>query len=175
MANEKIICEKQDLVAIADAVRAKNGTTASMTLGQISTSIAGISGGENLDAVLAEQAALITELETALEGKASGGASVETCTVTINEIGGSIDSIAYTTIENGQTISKYVDSPNQNISIACVRGTLLFLESAGTTGQLTGATLIYRSAGVKFIHIDSTYTGNVVISYSSGNSGFDPL
>lgn len=42
-------------------------------------------GGENLDAVLAEQAALITELETALEGKASGGGGgVETCTVVIN-------------------------------------------------------------------------------------------
>lgn len=45
MANEKIICDRQDIVAIADAVRAKNGTTAEMTLSQISTSIADISDG----------------------------------------------------------------------------------------------------------------------------------
>lgn len=44
------------------------------------------SGGENLDAVIAEQAELISELESVLDSKASGsggGASVETCTVTI--------------------------------------------------------------------------------------------
>lgn len=45
------------------------------------------SGGEDLDVVIAEQEALIAELSTALDNKASGGggsASVETCTVTID-------------------------------------------------------------------------------------------
>ena len=45
----------------------------------------GTGGSEDLTAVLNEQDAIITRLETALEGKASGGGSaVETCTVDIN-------------------------------------------------------------------------------------------
>lgn len=42
----------------------------------------GIFAGENLDAVLAEQAELIADIKTALESKAA--ASVETCTLTIS-------------------------------------------------------------------------------------------
>lgn len=43
-------------------------------------------GGEDLDAVISEQATLITSLQTALENKASGGSgrSVETCSLTIS-------------------------------------------------------------------------------------------
>ena len=39
----KVICEREDLVNIADAVRAKTGTSSEMTLGQIATGIGGIS------------------------------------------------------------------------------------------------------------------------------------
>lgn len=43
MSDIKIIAERSDIVAIADAVRAKNGTTSEMTLGQIIDSIDNIS------------------------------------------------------------------------------------------------------------------------------------
>lgn len=45
MDNIKIICERTDLVAIADAVRNKTGATNAMTLGQIADNINGIATG----------------------------------------------------------------------------------------------------------------------------------
>lgn len=63
---------------------------------------------EDLNTVLTEQEALITELETVLAGKAAGGggASVETCTVNITcSVGNCVLSIA-TCYENGQVVQK---------------------------------------------------------------------
>ena len=41
----KIICEKEELTAVADAIRAKTASTAAMSLGEMATNIASISGG----------------------------------------------------------------------------------------------------------------------------------
>ena len=41
----KVICEKAELTAVADAIRAKTDTTAAMSLGEMATNIASISGG----------------------------------------------------------------------------------------------------------------------------------
>lgn len=41
----KVICEREDLVAVADAVRSKTGTTEEMTLGEVTSGIYSISGG----------------------------------------------------------------------------------------------------------------------------------
>lgn len=43
----KVIVDRDDIVAIADAVRSKNGTTKEMTIGQIITGIEEISGGND--------------------------------------------------------------------------------------------------------------------------------
>lgn len=71
-----------------------------------------ISQAEDLNTVLTEQEALITELETVLAGKAAGGGSggsVETCTVEIT-----CDDYSWcvfcfcTCYENGQIVQKYI-------------------------------------------------------------------
>lgn len=69
------------------------------------------SGGEDLEAIISEQEALIQELSTTLDSKASGGSgsgSVETCTVTVDlDVGGNfIAQYAFMVHENGQTYIK---------------------------------------------------------------------
>lgn len=41
----KVICEKEELTAVADAIRAKTDTTAAMSLGEMATNVMNISGG----------------------------------------------------------------------------------------------------------------------------------
>lgn len=43
----KVICERKDLVAIADSVREKTGNTEQMTLGEVKTSIDNFSVAED--------------------------------------------------------------------------------------------------------------------------------
>lgn len=47
MSNVKVICDKEDIVEIADAVRAKTGSVDTMSLNEIVTNIESISGGSN--------------------------------------------------------------------------------------------------------------------------------
>lgn len=72
--DELIITKKNNITAIADAVRTKLNTTAQMTLGEIAESINNISiGGTaiDLDAEITEQEGLIEQIQTMLEDKVS--------------------------------------------------------------------------------------------------------
>lgn len=72
---------------IADAIREKTGSTASIVAENFPTEIAAIDTQENLDPELSTQDNLIAQIASALEGKtgASGGAEIETCTVTLTD------------------------------------------------------------------------------------------
>lgn len=119
MANEniKVIADKEDIVAIADKVRTLDGTTSEYELGELVTSI------DAANADLDSQSALIAQIQSALEGKASsgGGTSVETCTVTLtrgntaNDTSSTIESFAYTGFNNGVIQSNYVSNNNNTI------------------------------------------------------------
>lgn len=61
----------EKMTAIADAIRAKTGGTAPLTLDAMAMEISGISGGEDLDDVLTKQEGLIEELKAVLAEKAS--------------------------------------------------------------------------------------------------------
>ena len=45
MNNEKILCDKQDLVAIADSIRARTGTTETYRVPELGTTVSSIMGG----------------------------------------------------------------------------------------------------------------------------------
>ena len=85
--NIDIITRKENIVAIADAVRAKNGTTAEMTLGEIVSSIEGIQTG--------------------------GSGEVETCTVTVTDAG-NLFGVMYTQLIDNEITSGYVETDFSN-------------------------------------------------------------
>lgn len=49
MANEKVICDKADLVAIADAVREKNGSSDTYYVSELAEAVEAISGGGGVE------------------------------------------------------------------------------------------------------------------------------
>lgn len=65
---------------IARAIREKTGGSKTYTPREMAGAIRGITGGEDLDAVLAEQEALIEGIKTGLAGKAA--VNVEVWTIT---------------------------------------------------------------------------------------------
>lgn len=101
-------------------------------------------GGEDLDAVISEQATLITSLQTALENKASGGSgggSVETCSLVINTDGGcSMD--VYATIADSSGIRVTFTSVYENESVTIynvVIGSLVYIFNVNQTGWITSS------------------------------------
>lgn len=94
---------------------------------------------ENLDTVLAEQAALITELETALEGKASGGggATVEMCTgeITIDAPSGESFTV-YSVNSSLQTITTTISAMGGTFTAA--KGTIVAIKPWSSMGSISG-------------------------------------
>lgn len=103
---------------IADAIREKTGGTETIIADNFPEAIAAIDTQEDLDPELTTQDDLITQLTSALEGKAgvSGSAEVKTCTVTFSIKNASIENYAYTKHENGVT-SLVKGSTNYNDDI----------------------------------------------------------
>lgn len=115
---------------------------------------------ENLDTVLAQQETLITDIKTALEGKA--GLSVETCTVTF-EGSGIFDSLCYTTLEDGEYtfVSSNVGSGGGSVTV--LKDSILFVyaQHYGMITQLQG--------GVSSLCTTYNYDigGNIIGIYSA--------
>ena len=94
-SNVKILADREDIVAIADAVRSKTGISEKMTLGEIASGINGITGGdEDLDAELTTQENLIAELSGILDTKAGGEQA--TPVISVNSTNGLITATAGT-------------------------------------------------------------------------------
>ena len=91
------------------------------------------SGGEDLEAVIAEQNALIEELSTTLDSKASGsgGSATEVCTVDLSSTEGRITRLSYQSAE-GEFMDYYDEGGVGNItfpsSISVNNGDWILLE-----------------------------------------------
>lgn len=78
MSNIKVITNRDDIVAVANAIRSKIGETKNMTLGEMASniqnmSIGGGDGGQDLSAEIAAQKELIAQISETLDSKAAGG------------------------------------------------------------------------------------------------------
>ena len=97
-----------DTLAVGVTAHDKSGTAIVGTM----------QASEDLDSVIAEQAELIAELETALENAASGGGgggSFETCTVTVSLDSSAMLGLTATTVdENGNLVVGYSGSLNSS-------------------------------------------------------------
>lgn len=81
MSNIKVITNRDDIVAVANAVRSKIGETKNMTLGEMASNIQNISigggDGQDLSAEIAAQKELIEQLDSILDSKAYGGSDAD--------------------------------------------------------------------------------------------------
>ena len=123
MDNEFVVCTKSELVAIADAVRAKSGSSGTLKVSELPQAVS--STGINLDAEMnaqdakiASQDTLIANIVSALEGKAAGGGGgenqLQTCTIVLNHRMYAVRDIcvySFTVVENGtiQTLTALSD------------------------------------------------------------------
>lgn len=155
----KVICEREDIVAIADAVRNKTGNSDEMTLGEIASGINGIEAG------------------------GSGGGSVETCTVTLiinpspyTEEGIKGD-VCYTYMNSDGSIinfSDYIIPTTRQITLTNImpNSYLILNSSPGVYSVETDSDsgdvyLLSEDSGTLVIDISECYNGNITITMTA--------
>lgn len=94
---------------------------------------------ENLNSVVAEQQALITELSAVLDSKAAGGsgASVETCMLTLKKQGRLFDGTVYYTDGNLVKTVFTLSGSATSATITVAKNTIIFAIE-GTSVDITG-------------------------------------
>lgn len=86
----------------------------------------------------------LASLIQTLQGKATGGggASVETCTVTVNAVGGYVTTYLFTTYENGQwgaACNWFMDDTTVTIeNVSCNTAFCIATNLAGASARITG-------------------------------------
>lgn len=139
--SQEYLIKSESLTAIADEVRTLSGTTELMGLDAVATNV----GEANTE--IDNQVELLAQAVAALEGKVSGsggGAAVETCTVTVNEM---------TPAQPERTVS-YVDETG---TYRCT----------GTIGYGETVTFkVYKHSLIIFMHLNS----NNVITLDNGSA-----
>lgn len=109
--------------------------------------------------LISEQSAKIAELAQILNGKATGGVSIETCTVDISIIGkdypfgSDYGTIVYTTFENEKMVAKRLDVAMKSLSINTVCNSFLIINEGASrlNHSFSGLELIEGSAFATFV------------------------
>ena len=177
------------LTSLADAVREKTGTSATMTIEEMTSAVRDMSSGENLDTEMATQDNLIEQIQAALVGKAIGGGSgaFEPCEVTIRA--GVADRAEFTIY--GTTVDELGNPVNHDYISTYSSGTHKFLLAKNSvflievtedgSGLCTPELVVDDSSESCWLAVNDGYIGafmliggnaNVELSISVVNSGW---
>lgn len=159
----------EKMTTLADAIRDKTNQTKELNLDEMATSVASIEvGGENVTdettaytAKLASLETAISDLETELQGKASGGSGgggIETCIVDLDSpFNLELERLAYS---NGNAIinisAENIDNINDRMSLTIAKNSILFVESNDNACSLAiegDAELISAHGGMIIVNI----------------------
>ena len=150
MSNTKIIANRSDIVAIADAVRNKTGSTKEMTLGGIASAVNSITSGGSADPVLQDKTVTPTTSQQTITAD-SGYDGLDT--VTVNAIQTETKTATPTTSQQNitPTSGKYLTQVTVNAMPAATQATpAITIDS--TNGLITATatqTAGYVAAGTK--------------------------
>lgn len=169
-----MVTVNEKMTAIADEIRTLSGTTGTMGLDAMAShvgeandevdnqvellaqAVAALEGkasgsGEDLDAELTTQESLISELSSILDSKVnggSGGASIETCTLTLNIATSSAYNVQFTYAdENGQCVYYAHDTPTFQGSITMNKGLFIIMYDL----EVSGFNYMTTTGGVEFV------------------------
>lgn len=164
MAYDKVVDSaflEAGLTLVGDSIRAKSGTSAKLEFPNgMKAAVDAIDTSENLEDVLTQQKTLITDIKTALEGKA--GITFETCTVTFDTTNLSVQ-IGQTLSESGELIvfNSHLDGVVTTANLA--KNTLLYVQTSSpkylpvSTGDVLSLDS-YSNAAVFFVSGDGMIT-----------------
>ena len=139
-------------------------------------------GTFSLDTELAQQESLISQIATALQGKASGCASVETCTVEINPNNFILYAISYVGIDDTGEISyKYItpsSSAKQTLTCVCNSNIAMSHNSTSNTIVSYNGTAgflgeLYHKANFDLIQVVAGAGETMFISLTTSGGAID--
>ena len=162
----KVLCEKSDLVAIADSIRSKTGSTDGMKVAEIPQKIEAIETGSNIN-IQASKSITYTSNGTATitpdegyDGLSSvdvtvdvsgGGGSFETCTLTtsVGKAPCIVHGIIYAYY--GDTLITITSRGTYSIN----KNSLIYINGASSSDAITGLERLYNGYGQSVCNVTS--------------------
>ena len=160
----KVLCEKSDLVAIADSIRSKTGSTDGMKVAEIPQKIEAIETGSNIN-IQASKSITYTSNGTATitpdegyDGLSSvdvtvdvSGGGVETCTLTtsLDEFPGVVHGTIYAYY--GDTLITITSKGTHSIN----KNSLIYINGASAQAEITGLEQLYYGYGESVYNVTS--------------------
>ena len=160
----KVLCEKSDLVAIADSIRSKTGSTDGMKVAEIPQKIEAIETGSNIN-IQASKSITYTSNGTATITPDAGYDALSSVDVAVNVSGGGVETCTLTTsldefpgVVHGTIYAYYGDTLitiTSKGTHSINKNSLIYIDSASNQDKITGLERLYYGYGKGVYNVTS--------------------